>query len=134
MADIGKLIAVVRIRGRVNVSSDIEETMKRLRLDRVNSCSILKLTDSYKGMIKKCQNHVAYGEIDEETLSKLLAKHLPELNAKDVMKNAGGIKERMPFRLHPPRHGFRPTRRSFVQGGTLGYMGKEINSLIKRMV
>ena len=67
-----KLVAVVRIRGRVNVRGSITETLKRLNLKRVSNCTIIKATDSYMGMLNKCSNYVAYGEIDPETLGKLM--------------------------------------------------------------
>ena len=37
------------------------------------------------------------------------------------------------FRLHPPRKGYRKIKRSFSEGGALGYRGKEIGSLLYRM-
>ena len=132
-----KLVAVVRIRGRVNVRSDITETLERLRLKRVNNCVLLTLTGSYRGMLNKCINHVAYGEIDEATLEKLLKKKAEGLTAKELM---GGkydpvkLKEQMPLCLHPPRHGYKSTKLSFKQGGSLGYQGADINKLISRMV
>ena len=130
-----KLIAVVRIRGRVNVRSDVAETLERLRLKRVSNCVVLKVTDSYNGMLNKCVNYVAYGEIDEPTLAKLLEKHAEGLEAKDVISgSAEKLKEQLPFRLHPPRHGYKSTKLHFRQGGSLGYMGEEINKLIARMV
>ena len=43
-------------------------------------------------------------------------------------------KSLMPLRLHPPRHGVTSIKRGFPQGGVLGYMGKEINGLISRMI
>ena len=39
----------------------------------------------------------------------------------------------MPIRMHPPRKGYRGIKQSYKAGGDLGYRGKEINSLIKRM-
>lgn len=133
-----KLVAVVRIRGRVNVRSDITETLNRLHLKRVSNCALIKITDSYNGMLNKCVNYVAYGEIDEPTLSKLLDKHTgKELNAKELLDgkfDSEKLKSHMPFRLHPPRHGYRSTKLHYKQGGSLGYMGAEINKLISRMV
>lgn len=131
-----KLVAVVRIRGRVNVRSDITETLERLRLKRVNNCVLLTLTDSYKGMLNKCINHVAYGEIDGATLEKLLKK-AEGLTAEELVGgkyDRAKLKAQMPFRLHPPRHGYKSTKLSFKQGGSLGYMGADINKLISRMV
>ncbi|RLF30819.1 MAG: 50S ribosomal protein L30, partial [Thermoplasmata archaeon] len=38
------------------------------------------------------------------------------------------------LRLNPPRKGYEGVKRSFMEGGALGYRGKEINKLIKRMI
>ena len=133
-----KLVAVVRIRGRVNVRGDITETLNRLNLKRVSNCALIKVTDSYNGMLNKCSNHVAYGEIDEPTLAKLLSKHkVEDLSAKDLLAgkfDAQKLKEHLPFRLHPPRGGYKSTKLSFHQGGSLGYMGTQINGLLARMI
>src|ERR1700733_1852529 len=105
-----KLVVVVRIRGTVNVRGDITETLKRLNLKHVSNCTLLKITDSYNGMLNKCVNYVAYGEIDEPTLTKLLDKHAKDLNAKEILGGkftAEMIKDKVPFRLHPPRHGYK---------------------------
>ena len=133
----GKLIAIVRVRGHVKVSHDIEETMKRLRLNRINSCVLVKMDSSYLGMLKKVKNHVTYGEVDEEIMTKLFAKYLPDTNPKEIFagkKPIGDFKESMPFRLHPPRRGYKAIKMNYAQHGALGYMGKDINGLIKRMV
>ena len=34
---------------------------------------------------------------------------------------------------HPPRKGYKTTKRTFVQGGALGYYGPEINTLLYKM-
>jgi large subunit ribosomal protein L30 len=133
----GKVIAAVRIRGRVNVRHSIAETMERLNLKRVNNCTLIKVTDPYLGMLKKCTNHIAYGEVDEETLAKLVTKYGLNVDPKGLISgkvDAKELRERMPLRLHPPRHGMKSVRRHFNQGGSVGYMGKEINVLIARMV
>ncbi len=39
------------------------------------------------------------------------------------------------FRLHPPRKGFKgSTKKQYRAGGELGYRGRDINELIKRMI
>lgn len=131
-----KLIAVVRIRGRVGVRSTIAETLDRLRLKRVNNCVVVKATDSYEGMIKRCSNYVAYGEVDEPTLKNLLEKNGIEADSSKILSDGVSkeLREKLPFRLHPPRHGYKSTKRGVNQGGSLGYMGAGINDLIKRMV
>lgn len=132
-----RLVAVVRIRGRVNVRSDIAETLNRLNLKRVSNCTLLKINDSYNGMLNKCVNYVAYGEIDEPTLARLLERHAKGLDAKELLNgkyDAEKVKGYVPFRLHPPRHGYKSTKLHYKQGGSLGYMGNDINKLITRMV
>ena len=108
-----------------------------MHLKRVNNCALIKVTDSYHGMIEKCGNYVAYGEIDEPTLSKLISKRGVGLDAKEILSGALDNKklaESMPLRLHPPRHGFKSTKLSVKQGGDLGYLGAGINALISRMI
>lgn len=146
-----KLIAIVRVRGTVNVRSDITETLKRLNLKHPNNCTVVRLTDTYHGMLVKVNNHVAFGEIDEPTLIKLIEKRgvsrvadkLKALPAAEIAKRfeAGKIKlsddeiKLDPvFKLHPPRHGYRSTKLQVKQGGSLGYQGAKINELISRMV
>jgi large subunit ribosomal protein L30 len=130
-----KLIAVIRIRGRVNVKTNIKETMKRLNLNYVNNCVLLNVTDSYFGMIKQCENYVAYGEINKENLEALLAKNEIKQSADDFIANRSDVNAlKTVFRLHPPKHGFKSTKLNFKQGGSLGYMGEQINDLISRMI
>lgn len=133
----GKLIAAVRIRGRVNVSHDITETLNRLNLKRVSNCVLIRANSSYSGMLAAAKDRIAYGEIDKETLAKLLAKYAKDFDTQELVDGKSDMKElrkRMPFRLHPPRHGYKNTKRSHSQGGSLGYLGPGINDLVKRMV
>ena len=60
---------------------------------------------------------------------KALAKGLTE--GKTVMRDVPGLKP--VFRLHPPRKGYEGIKRSFKEGGALGYRGEKINHLIRRM-
>jgi len=131
-----KLIAIVRIRGRVGVMNKTAETLERLRLKKVNNCVVVKVTKSYSGMIKRCSNYITYGEIDEPTLKNLLEKNSIKLESNKVME-AGISKElrdTLPFKLHPPKHGYKGIKHGINQGGSLGYMGPQINELIKRMI
>ncbi len=132
-----KLVAIVRIRGRVNVRHDISETLKRLRLNRVNNCTVVKLTPDYYGMLKNCESYVTYGEVSKETLERLVKSSNMKISANDIIEGKYDLKElkkNLPFRLHPPRHGYKSTKRSVNEGGSLGYMGSKINLLIARMV
>ena len=149
--------AVVRVRGSVYVKPKLKETMKLMRLNRVNHCVIIPENDTYIGMLKIIKDYVTWGEVDAETTElmldssgktsgnstftktelketsfktmKALAKNLTE--GKVVMRDVPGLKP--VFRLHPPRKGYEGIKRSFKEGGALGYRGEKINNLIRRM-
>jgi len=114
-------IAIIRIKGNAAINSRIEETLKRLNLNHKYNCIILENpTRVDLGMIKKVKDFVSYGEIDEDTLSKL--------------KTARGYQGEKFFRLHPPRGGIDSKMQFGVKKGVLGDNGKDINKLIVRML
>ena len=149
--------AVVRVRGSVNVNPKIKETMRLMRLNRVNHCVIVPENETYDGMLKIIKDYVTWGEVDVGTTElmlensgktsgnaiftkkdlkdssfktmKALAKNLSE--GKVVMRDVPKLKPL--FRLHPPRKGYEGVKRSFKEGGALGYRGEKINQLIRRM-
>ncbi len=132
-----KIIAAIRVRGRVNVRHNIAETLNRLRLKRVNNCVLIKMDDSYYGMIKECSNYITYGEVNEQVLGKLVNSAGIKADPKEILEGKYDMKElrkSLPIRLHPPRKGYRSIKRNVKQGGALGYMGPGINGLIQRMV
>ncbi|AIJ06234.1 50S ribosomal protein L30P [Methanocaldococcus bathoardescens] len=151
--------AVIRIRGRIGVRRDIADTLKMLRLHKVNHCVIVPETDTFKGMLQKVKDYVTWGEIDKDTLVKLILKRgrlpgnkrvspeiIKELTGMDVEELAekiikGEIKlKETPlkpvFRLHPPRRGFERggIKKPFSVGGALGYRGEKINELLEKMM
>jgi len=120
-------IAVIRIRGMVRVNTDIQDTLFFLRLRKKHVCVVLEKSNSASGMLRKAKDYITYGEIDEETEKELISKR----GKKD---EEGKLKPF--FELAPPRGGFerKGIKKSFQQGGVLGYRGKNINDLIKRML
>lgn len=60
------LYAIFRVRGRVDVRKDIEDTLKLLRVHRKNYLSIMPKTESIEGMIQKAKDYITWGEIDEK--------------------------------------------------------------------
>ena len=104
------MIAAVRIRGTVNVRKDTQDTMRMLGLKKKHSLAILPETDSIKGMLKKADNYLAWGEVSNEFAEKL--------------KNA---------KLKPPKKGIRAVKQRWPKGD-LGYRGKEIEKLLERML
>ncbi len=152
------MFAVIRLRGWVKTRKEIEDTLRMLRLKRNNNCVIVPETPQYKGMLKKVKDYVTFGEVDKQTLIELLkqrgevegGRRLTEEVLKEVTRFnsfeefaeallAGKIKLKdfkkikPVFRLNPPRKGLKSKRLPFPKGD-LGYRGKEINELIRRML
>ncbi|HJJ42593.1 MAG TPA: 50S ribosomal protein L30 [Methanocorpusculum sp.] len=152
------MYAIVQVRGVVNTRRDIKETLKMLRLHHINHCVIVPETPEYLGMIRKVKDYIAFGEVDAKTLTTILTtrgrltgdKPLTDEYVKSATKYenieelasaiaAGDLRikdvpELKPvLRMHPPRKGYKTTKRTYVQGGALGYYGKEINDLLIKM-
>ncbi len=153
-------LAIIRIRGEVNVSKDIEITLKMLRLYKKHNCVIIPDTPYYLGMINKVKDHITWGEIDEQTLKLLLEKRariagkhklthdyvkanlktdidnlVKEIfSGKKEIKEIPGIK--LFFKLRPPVQGFEPggIKKPYSLGGSLGYRKDNINQLLRRMI
>ncbi len=134
----GKLVAVVRVRGRIGVRRSINETLTRLNLSRVNSVALLFGSGSNIGMVKKCSDFVTFGEISADSLERVLKKGGAKASKEEIdVLMSGGKKAgeivRLPIRLKPPRRGYEDTKRSYSNGGAVGYRGEAINELLKRM-
>lgn len=150
-------IAVVRVKGRAGVRGEVEDTLKMLRLTRVNHCTIIDDRMQYKGMLAKVKDYVTWGAIDAEGVAKLLrsrgeledgAKVTDEYLkkntrfksidsfAREFISNKAELKD-IPklkpfFRLHPPRKGYSGIKRSVKEGGALGYRSN-IKKLLYKM-
>jgi large subunit ribosomal protein L30 len=116
-----KMIAVVRIRGSIDVNTQILDTLKMLHLWKKNSCIVFVPSASAMGMLIKAKDYITWGEINQETLSLLTEKR----KAKEKS-----------FHLNPPRKGFgrKGIKVPFNKGGALGYRGEKMNDLIQRML
>lgn len=113
------MIVAVRVRGRIDRSKPIEDTLRMLRLFKPNYASLLEDTPITQGMIKKVKDFITWGEVDEETKKLLIAR---------TKKNF--------YPLMPPRKGYgrKGTKYHFKLGGGVGDRKEKINDLIKRMV
>ncbi len=134
-----KLLAVIRVRGRVGVRQSIKETLSRLNLNRINNLAILFGNRSNIGMIRKCNDFVTYGEISDELLQRLFSGTGTAPTKEDIEGLRAGKKPaksmvKIPIRLHPPRHGYEGIKKGYSSGGALGYRGSDINKLIARMI
>ncbi len=155
------LVAIIRLRGTVNVRPDVNDTLRMLRLVRKYHLVIYsKDTPGLQGMLQKAKDWITWGEIDRSTLIELLrhrgrAPGNRKLTDEYLRENLGvnSIEELVDkiimgqiklnkcqkikpvFRLHPPQGGFKKSlRRQYNNGGELGYRGPAINELIKRML
>ncbi len=149
--------AVLRIRSSRESSKIQDRTLRQMHMTRVNHCALLPMDDSSKGMLKRVQHMIAWGEVDEETLAVLLsyrsnldddltddlvAEHTDFntveefasgiISGKAKFSDIPGLKNL--FRLHPPIGGYKGVKEHYRNGGSLGYRGKEINTLLKRMI
>ena len=141
-----KRLAAVRIRGLTGVKSEIQYTLKMLRLYKNNYCAVLEDNPIYAGMLKRVKDYITWGEIDDETYKMLVEKRGEEFKGRetdskkkinyDDFISISNKKIKKYFRLNAPRKGFekKGIKHPFTNGGALGYRGEKINELIKRMV
>ncbi|NJE54834.1 50S ribosomal protein L30 [Thermococcus sp. 21S9] len=152
-------LALIRLRSGIRARGEVRDTLAMLRLHRINHLVIVDDNPSYRGMIQKVKDYITWGEIDKETLVKLLRKrgrlvgnkpitdeYVQEklgmtieefadkvINGEMKLRDLPNIKP--VFRLHPPRGGLKGSKkRTFKEGGALGYRGEKINELIERML
>ena len=151
--------AVIRVRGQPDVNVDIRRTMELMNLTRVNHCVIVPENDVTKGMLQKAKDYITWGEVNEATLIDMIRirgrlsgdltitdeylKANTEFGtiadmAKAMMESDYKMKDvenaKAVFRLHPPAKGYEGIKRSYRNGGALGYRGEAINDLIARML
>jgi len=153
-----KMLAIVRIRGKVNRRKEVEDTMIMLGLKASNNCVVIKESPSAVGMMKKVKDFVTFGEIDEQTLIKILKKRgriegNKRLDAKTVKltgydtiealaKDVGNGKKAMrsvpklksTFRLTPPSKGFKSTKLGYPKGDLGKRDSESMKKLIEKMI
>jgi large subunit ribosomal protein L30 len=150
---------VVRVRGHSRIKADIEETMELMNLTRPNHCVVLPENESVRGMLYKTKDYLTWGEVEETTLAKMIKFRGRLVGDKPVDDEAVKAKSKYTsiialaravkkgevtyaslegfkpvFRLSPPRKGYEGSKRSYQNGGALGYRGKDINELVERML
>jgi large subunit ribosomal protein L30 len=152
-------LAIVRVRGHAKIRRQAVETMGMMRLHRVNHCVVLPQNATTKGMLGVVKDYVTWGEVTPDTLARLLFKRgevvggerLTDAYIKDnskyqsilsfakavdkgeaTMADVKGLKP--VIRLPPPKTGYESTKRTFPDGGALGYRGADIEKLIDKML
>ena len=143
-ADSKGLIAVIRITGEVKVKPKVANTLFRLRLRRKYTCALINSSNKgLMGMLWEVRHSVAYGEINKETLAKLLQARGQKVDGKkndyeeaaSEIINGKKLEElgyKPFFRLHPPRKGI--NSKILYPKGVLGNNKSDINKLIERML
>jgi len=137
--------ALVQLRGEVNQSGAVRDTLGMLNLHRVNHCTFVPETETYRGMITKVNDWVAHGEPSVETVELLLSTRAePAEGDADVDEawlaehtdydSFGALAEALvaeettlreqelspTLRLHPPRGGHDGLKKTVKEGGQLG--------------
>ncbi|MFB6087305.1 MAG: 50S ribosomal protein L30 [Haloarculaceae archaeon] len=149
--------AVVQLRGEVDLSSGQRDTLDMLNLGRVNHATLVPERDTYRGMVAKVNDFVAFGEPSAETLALVLAKRADALEGAEpvdeewlaehtdyddfeslaaaLLDEETTLREQglsPTLRLHPPRGGHRGVKHPANSGGELGYH-EDIDELLEAM-
>lgn len=142
------MYAVVRVRGSVKMRKELKDTLRMMRLTRVNHCVLLRKDPKIEGMIRKVNDFVTWGEISDKTLEMLISerarmkgdrkpgqKEVSGIVAK--VKKSGSLKGieglKPVFRMNPPKKGYEGIKQAFPRGA-LGNRGEGINELLERMM
>jgi large subunit ribosomal protein L30 len=150
---------IIRLRGTQNLNPKTKDTLKYMRLNRINHAVVLPRNETTVGMLQVAKDYVTWGEVDAATLAAVIksrgrlvgdnpltdahvARHTPFktidalaaaiVEGKFLYKDIPEVKPL--FRLHPAKQGLEGIKRSVQNGGALGYRGKEINKLLGRML
>ena len=152
--------AVVQLRGEVNRTSAVDDTLAMLNVHEVNHATLIPDTDTYRGMLTKVHDFVAYGEPSTDVLATLLARRAEPLEgrqadvdedwlaahtdyedfeslAEALLAEETTLREQglsPTLRLHPPRGGHDGIKKPTAEGGQLGkHTTDEINDLLESM-
>jgi large subunit ribosomal protein L30 len=151
--------AIVQLRGEVNQSEKVRDTLGMLNLHRVNHATFVPETDAYDGMVTKVNDWVAHGEPSRETVELLLPRRAEPAQGDDEIddewvkantdyEDVSALAEALleeettlqdeglapTLRLHPPRGGHDGIKHPTKEGGQLGkHTTEEIDTLLEAM-
>jgi large subunit ribosomal protein L30 len=151
--------AIVQLRGDVNMSEAVHDTLAMLNVHSVNHCTFVPDTETYRGMITKVNDYVAHGEPSVDAVETVLRTRAePEEGSAtvddewvsentgydDLTALAGALVDEETtlreqglspvLRLHPPRGGHRGQKHVTKEGGQLGkHTTAQIDELLEDM-
>ena len=151
--------AIVQIRGEVNMSSAVHDTLTMLNIHHVNHCAFVPETETYRGMITKVNDYVAHGKPSVDAVETVLSTRAEPAEG-DVEVDEAWLAEHTDYddfgslaaalvdeettlreqglspvlRLHPPRGGHRGQKHPTSEGGQLGvHTTEDIDELLEAM-
>jgi large subunit ribosomal protein L30 len=151
--------AIVQLRGEVDMSGDVHDTLKMLNVHAVNHCTLVPENDAYRGMITKVNDFVAHGspsadvvatlvrrraepeegdaEIDDEWVAENTDYESVDELAEALVDEETTLREQglsPVLRLHPPRGGHRGLKHPTQEAGQLGkHTTEQIDALLEAM-
>ena len=151
--------AIVQLRGEVNVNYEVQDTLDMLNVGRVNHATFVPETDSYRGMITKVNDLVAFGQpsvdvvattierrgeplegsadVDDEWIAEHTDYDDLEALAEALVDEETTLREQglsPTLRLHAPRGGHDGIKHPVIEGGELGrHTTEEIDALLEAM-
>ena len=154
-----KCFVILRLRGSVGISSELERTFTFMHLTRKFSATLMGESPSNNGMIRKIKDYATWGEASPKTISQLIQQRgylkgnqrvtdevVEERLGHESIKHLGTALHELKanlwhlpdlkpvFRLHPPKGGFHGSIKKPYPKGELGYRGEKINDLLAKMI
>src|SRR3989449_9843136 len=159
-----KLFLAVRIRGTVGDNPRMELALKSLGMESKFNARLVLGNPDMLGMLRKAKDQVTWGELEPETLEMILSKraeksgpgphrldegfarlHFKIQDLGDLAKQIIGgeidlqrlwrDRGQCTTRINTTTRGCKKsTKRPYNSSGELGYRGREINRLAKRMI
>ena len=150
--------ALVQLRGEVNMSGEVRDTLEMLNLGRVNHATFVPEEPAYEGMVTKVHDFVAHGTPSQEVVETLLERRAEPLEggtvddewvaantdydsvealaealvAEETTLREAGLSPTL--RLHPPRGGHKGIKQPVATGGQVGVHETEaIDGLLEAM-
>jgi large subunit ribosomal protein L30 len=117
-------LAAVRIRSDRGAKQPVKDTLKLLNLTKKHRCVVLDKTPQNRGMLRKVEDFIAFGEITADTEDDLGDERADTAGKDNV------------YRLSSPDGGYEPAgvKVNYEAGGANGYRGDNMNDLLQRML